>query len=472
MKFRMQTAARRLAKRALVTDAAPPPLEPPTEPRGAGSGVPAAVREAVSTGPDLAASPTTERQRRWGVRVLLLTAFCFGLGQTVIFAVLPPIAREAGLSEFQVTMIFGVSAVFWVLSSPRWGRRSDRVGRKPVVLTGLVAFVLAMLGLAAAIGVVLTGVMGAMAAFALMAAVRCVHGGVASAGPAASQAYIADRSSAEDRTAALAGFAAAFGIGTTMGPALGILGTLLGPLGPLILVALVGVLALGLIWRFVPEATQPQARLRPAPLKITDERLRRVLSYGLLSGIVTAMQLQFIGFYLIDTLGLDEAPLRAGSFAFGANAVVSAGLTLGAGAALFAQMVIVRVLKPSPRAMMRAAPVLVAAGFALIAAGLGFWIIALGLIVSGMGLGISYPAFNAAASLSVGAEDQGGAAGLATAAGASGFVLAPVIGSSLYAIGPDWPFLVGIVICAAMAVISWSRYATADPAKPTKANHA
>ena len=214
---------------------APPAPDEAFQARGAGGGVPAAARTARAASPSpgerLGASPTTERQRRWGVRVLLLTAFCFGLGQTVIFAVLPPIARQAGLSEFQVTMIFGCSAVFWVLSSPRWGRRSDRVGRKPVVLTGLAAFVFAMLALAGAIGVVLTGAMGAMAAFALMAAVRCVHGGVASAGPAASQAYIADRSSAQDRTSALAGFAAAFGIGTTMGPALGIFGALLGPLG-------------------------------------------------------------------------------------------------------------------------------------------------------------------------------------------------------------------------------------------------
>ena len=333
--------------------------------------MPAAVRRAATTPGHLAASPTTERQRRWGVRVLLLTAFCFGLGQTVIFAVLPPIARDAGLSEFQVTMIFGSSAVFWVLMSPRWGRRSDRTGRKPVVLTGLAAFVVAMLGLAGAISVVLGGAMGATAAFVLMAAVRCLHGAVASAGPAASQAYIADRSSAEDRTSALSGFAAAFGIGTTVGPALGGLGALMGPVGPLILVAGIGTLALVLIWRFVPEATRPQLRERPAPLKITDERLRRVLAYGLLSGIVTATQLQFIGFYLIDTLALEEGPLTGQAFGrvlrFGSGVVVGAGLTLSAVASLFAQVVIVRRFKPSPRRMMRTAPVLVAAGFALIA---------------------------------------------------------------------------------------------------------
>ena len=434
--------------------------------KGAGAGVPAATRRAAhGRAPGLAASPTTQAQRRWGVRVLLLTAFCFGLGQTVIFAVLPPIARDAGLSEFQVTMIFGASAVFWVLMSPRWGRRSDRTGRKPVVLTGLAAFVVAMLGLAGAISVVLGGAMGATAAFVLMAAVRCLHGAVASAGPAASQAYIADRSSPGDRTAALAGFAAAFGIGTSLGPAMGALGGLVGPVGPLVLVAGAGLLSLVLIWRFVPEATKPSARARPVPLKITDQRLRRVLSYGLLSGIVTAMQLQFIGFYLIDTLGLDGAPpfvltVLGRAFAFEASAiVVGAGLTLGALASLFAQVVLVRGFKPSPRRMMRTAPVLVAIGFVLIAAGPNFAVIALGLAASGTGLGLSYPAFNAAASLSVGTEDQGGAAGLATAAGASGFILAPVIGSALYGIGPDWPFLVGIGICAAMAVISWSKHA-------------
>ena len=433
----------------------PPDADAPARaaaPRGPASLTRGGAEAAAGSGPApaLAASPTTERQRRWGVRVLLLTAFCFGLGQTVLFAILPPIARGAGLSEFQVTMIFGCSAVFWVVTSPKWGRRSDRVGRKPVVLIGLGAFVLAMLGLAGAIQVATSGVLTATMAFLLMTATRCFHGGIGSAGPAASQAYIADRSSAEDRTSALAGFAAAFGIGTTAGPSLGALGATLGPVGPLVLVAGVGALAFVLIWRLVPEATPPRARERHEPLRITDQRLRRVLSYGLLSGIVTAMQLQFIGFYLIDTLALSEAE---------GVRVVGAGLTISAASSLFAQMVIVRLLKPSPKRMMRVAPLLVGAGFVLIAAGASFWVIAGGLVLSGLGLGLSFPAFNAAASLSVGAEDQGGAAGLATAAGASGFILAPVIGSALYAVGPDWPFVLGVGVCGAMALISWSRHA-------------
>lgn len=393
------------------------------------------------------ASPTPAAKRRLGVRILLLTAFCFGLGQTVIFAVLPPIAREAGLSERQVGMIFGVSAVFWVLSSPRWGRRSDEVGRRPIVLLGLAAFVISMLALTGAVAVAMSGALTGWAAFGLMALTRSGHGAFGAAGPAASQAYIADRSSADDRTSALAGFAAAFGIGTTAGPTLGAMSAHLGVLAPLVMVALAGLASFVLIWRFVPEATPPRLRGPRAKLSPFDPRLRATLAYGLLSGFVTAVQLQLIVFYLIDTLGLTQAE---------GLTIGGAALTISAAASLFAQLVLVQRLRPSPRRLMRSAPILCAIGFVIIASGDSFAVIAVGLVLSGLGTGMSYPAFNAAASLSVGQEEQGGAAGLATAAGASGFILAPLVASALYDGHPSWPFLLGAVVALAMAGIAWA----------------
>ena len=418
--------------------------------RAPGSGVPAATRPASSPGLPPGGGATTPAQRRWGIRVLLLTAFCFGLGQTVLFAILPPYARQIGLSELQVTMIFGCSAVFWVAMSPVWGRRSDRIGRRPVVLMGLGAFVVGMLLFAGALQVALPGALAPWAAFALLTAARCLHGGVASAGPAASQAYIADRSSAEDRTSAMAGYAAAFGIGTTAGPSLGALGGRLGPVMPLVMVAVTGAAAVVLIWRFVPEATAPREREAAPKLALRDERLRTPLAYGLLSGIVTALQLQFIGFTTIDTLGLGEAD---------GAAATGAVLTAGSAAALFSQLVLVRKLRPSTRRMMRAAPVFVILGFAVIAAASSLPAFVLGVAVSGLGLGMSYPAFNADASLRVERSEQGGAAGLAAAAGASGFIIAPVLGSALYALSPDAPFALGIALAGGMALIAWVRHA-------------
>ena len=395
------------------------------------------------------ASPTSAMRRRIGVWLLLLTAFCFGLGQTVVFSVLPPYREAAGLSEFQVTLVFGCSAVFWVLMSPRWGRRSDRVGRRPVVILGLSAFVVGMVLFAGAIQVALSGVLTGWAAFALLAFARSLHGGAASAGPAASQAYIADRSAPEDRTAALSGYAAAFGTGTVVGPSIGGLSAVTGPVVPLLVVALTGVVSALLIWRFVPEATPPRAQSGRAALGPLDPRLRTTLAYALLSGIVTATQLQFVGFYAIDTLGLGVAE---------GAAAVGVILTTAAIASLAAQVTL-RFRRPTPRRLMRLAPILVLIGFTVIVVGASVPVIALGAMIAGLGLGMSYPAFNADASLRVGADEQGGAAGLAAAAGASGFVLVPFVGSAAYAASLDGPFVLGILAALVMAGLAWFRRA-------------
>src|SRR6266849_2044966 len=56
---------------------------------------------------------------------------CVGMGQSMLFSILPPAARQIGISPFQVSTIFATSASIWVFISPMWGRRSDVVGRRP-----------------------------------------------------------------------------------------------------------------------------------------------------------------------------------------------------------------------------------------------------------------------------------------------------------------------------------------------------
>ena len=62
------------------------------------------------------------------------------MGQSLVFAILAPLGREVALSEFQITSIIAVSALIFGLGAPRWGRFSDRVGRKPIIIVGLVGY--------------------------------------------------------------------------------------------------------------------------------------------------------------------------------------------------------------------------------------------------------------------------------------------------------------------------------------------
>ena len=70
-----------------------------------------------------------------------------------------------------------------------------------------------------------------------------------------------------------------------------------------------------------------------------------------------------------------------------------------------------------------------------------FWIVVAGMTLGGLGAGLAIPAFNAAASLAVEPDEQGSAIGLANAAGASGFIVSPIVGISLYGWLPQAPFI-------------------------------
>ena len=56
--------------------------------------------------------------------------FTVGLGQSFVFVLVPPLARDLGLSEVQTSIIFAISAVAWAMTSAGWGRASDRYGRR------------------------------------------------------------------------------------------------------------------------------------------------------------------------------------------------------------------------------------------------------------------------------------------------------------------------------------------------------
>ena len=92
---------------------------------------------------------TSPKERKLGFRVLFLAMFAIGTGQTLFIAVLPPYARGLGLSEVQVGFIFSLSALGWMMMSPFWGRKSDFIGRKSIIILGLLvyAFTTILMGL-------------------------------------------------------------------------------------------------------------------------------------------------------------------------------------------------------------------------------------------------------------------------------------------------------------------------------------
>lgn len=399
---------------------------------------------------------TTDLGRQRAIALLFVCLIGNGIGQTLMFAILPPLAHDLGLSEFQVGSIFAVSATIWVFSSAYWGARSDRMGRRPVILIGLVAFGISTLSFASVMGLGLWGVLTPLWTYILLIASRSIFGIFGSGAYPASQAYIADRTTAEERTEGMATLNAAFGLGAAVGPGIGAALTVLGVIAPIFFVGIVGLSSAIAIWLLLPERSAPHQRPELKPLSWLDERVLPFVIFAMVQGTAGAIPIQTIAFVIRDILHTHTTDTQQ---------LAGVGLMCSAIASLFAQFVLVQRFKLRTRFLVYAGIIVALVSNLLIILAIAspnYGLIAFSLVLSGLGFGMLRPGFAGAASLAVSTEEQGAMAGLTGGAGASGFIFAPLIGNSLYAIHPSLPYILGAILMIALLLYMLNSRALKD----------
>jgi len=386
-------------------------------------------------------SATTPQARRRAFQILFASLTCLGMGQSLLLSILPPLSRELGMSEWQVGAIFALSAALWVVASPFWGRRSDNIGRKPVILIGLTGFAASMVLLALVIQSGLSGWMSLTLAFPLMIITRGLFGLLGSGTFPASQAYVADRTTRRERTSALATIGSAFGMGLIVGPGIAALLVDWGILAPLYIVATFAAAAAVMVWIVLPERTPPRGQRAKPRVRVWDRRIRPFVVASIVLTTCQAGTMQTIGFYMIDLLDLaaDHAVRNVGI-----------GLTLMAAASLFMQLVIIRRFSPSPRFLLCGGVATSVVCFVIFALSNGYLPIMAALITLGFGFGMLRPGISAAGSLSVSVEEQGSAAGVINGLGAAGHVASPFVMLPLYELWIHAPYVLNTVLMLAL----------------------
>ena len=373
-----------------------------------------------------------------GFRILFLCLTCIGMGQSMLFAILPPAAREIGLTPFQVSTIFATSASIWVFVSPRWGRQSDVWGRRPVILIGLLGFATSMALLATMIFVGLHKLLPLSLVYPMMIASRCVFALIGSGTGPASQAYVADRTSRTERTSGVALVNAALGLGQTIGPGTGAALAVFGLLAPLYFSSALAVFSAAMIWIFLPEEGAPREKGTPPPrLSFRDRRVWPFLLLATSRQAVQATTSITLAFFMQDTLGLDAHQTVQYS---------GAGFVVLAVSGLLTQLVLVQRLKPTPRTMMRAGVPLSLLAFVTFLSARNFFVYLGALMFLGAGLGLVRPGNAAGASLAVEPSEQGSVAGLTNAIGVLGNVFGPMLGTTLFQIVPQGPYILNAVL--------------------------
>ena len=397
---------------------------------------------------------TAEQVRNRSFGVLFCVSVVTALGNTGMQSVLPAIGRQIGIPDPMVAAIFSLSALLWAFSSPIWAKQSDLRGRKPLIMLGLTGFLVSMIlcGLVVSAGV--RHLAAPMVIFVFFLLARAVFGLFGSAANPATQAYVAERTSREQRTQSMSTLAGAFGLGTIVGPLVATMFVLpwVGLAGPMFAFAIIAAIMLAVVARWLPEArTKPApldddelkripaealAHAKPPPLW-RDPRLTPFLIYGFLVATCQTALGQTLGFLIIDKVKL--SPMASLDF-------IKMAMMTGAIASLLGQWGLIRMFRMSPRHLLRWGAGLAAVGSLIVALSPDYWSVVIGYALASLGFSFARPGFTAGASLTVGLNDQARAAGAIAAVNGVNVVLAPLFVLLYEKIGHPVPFLVTLVV--------------------------
>ncbi|HEY5770202.1 MAG TPA: MFS transporter [Terrimicrobium sp.] len=231
---------------------------------------------------------------------VFLTCFVDILGFGIVIPVLPLYAEHFGATAIQIGWLVGIFSLAQFFFAPLWGKLSDRVGRKPVLLVGLAGTV---------VGYTLMGLAGTV----WMLFVARLIDGISGANIGAAQAYLADISTPENRAKAMGLLGAAFGLGFVFGPALGGWASVtFNYAAPMFIAAGLALVNFFFVLVFLPESHRPEARpKRNEPIfpHLLDHVERRTYAWSLTSYFLVivgfSMMTAIFALLLLHRFGLD-----------------------------------------------------------------------------------------------------------------------------------------------------------------------
>lgn len=381
-----------------------------------------------------------------GLPALVLAALIGTMAMMSFVAVIGPVVRLLGLSEWHAGLSVTAAGVLWMLAARRWGQLSDRIGRKRVLLLAMGAYTGVYLALAMFIDVALQVTPPVVVSVLVLVGARGLIGLFYAAVPPTAAALIADQAPAGQRTRFLARLGSANALGMVLGPAAaGWLAYTHLSLA-LYVAALLPLLALALLaWRLPSTAPAAAASsARRTPLRRLDRRLRLPQLAAFLAMVSVTIAQVSVGFFAIDRLGLTAAE--------GAR---MAGIALTAvGVGLILAQALVMKLEVPPRRWIVLGALIAGIGFASVAVVQQPWQLPAAYALAAFGMGFVFPSFQALAADAVQAHEQGAAAGTVAAAQGLGMVVGPVLGTLLYRGGPSLPYLLVGVLLLLLCVLA------------------
>jgi len=177
------------------------------------------------------------------------------IGFGIVLPILPQYAERFGAGAAVIGVLSASFSLAQLVFAPVWGKLSDRIGRKPIIIISLCG---------TAIGSLVTGFAGALWVLFL----GRIIDGISGASVSVAQAAVADISPARQRARYMGLIGAAFGVGFVAGPAIGALAALGGPKVPFFVAAAIAAVNALIALKRLPETARG---VKGHPLARADE---------------------------------------------------------------------------------------------------------------------------------------------------------------------------------------------------------
>jgi multidrug resistance protein len=331
------------------------------------------------------------------------------IGFGIVLPLLPGYAAEFSSSETAIGALVASFSLMQFLVAPWWGRLSDRIGRRPVILIGLASSAVSYLLFALARD------------YWVLLLSRVLAGGIGATVNVA-QAYLADITPADRRARAMGMIGLAFGLGFIVGPALAALTSHAGAMVPGVTASAFCAISLVLGWRYLPETRdhRPSSQRGPVPWGIAIPPYLVMLLSVIAFAVITVV----FPLFTAQVIGLGRRETSMFFVLMGVSSAVVQGWLLGKLAP-----------RTGERALMIGGSLLLAIGLALtpVAHTLGagesvrWTVFVLALVFLSAGTGLVWPAAAALLSRRTREEEQGRALGLLHSVASLARVVGPLL---------------------------------------------
>ena len=390
--------------------------------------------------------------------VIFLTVFIDLVGFGIVLPLLPIFARTLEASGLVIGLLMASFSAMQFVFAPVWGRLSDRIGRRPVLLVSTAGAAISY-----ALFAVGSGQTGSAALTLLF--VSRLFAGICGANITVAQAYIADITPPEERSKRMGLVGMAFGLGFIFGPALGGLGLKFGNVTtPGWIAAALCAVNFLFAWARLPESWQPGAAA--AAQRPRWEQVRHTLARPGIALLVLVFFLATFSFACFETtLGLlvslnfglkfetikgvvhvyDDKVVYLYTFCGLVGALVQGG--------------------PLGRAVKKLGePTLIAVSLLLVALSLGTlpfihgWALLLtSLAALAIGSSLTRPPVFGLLSQLTPADEQGATLGVAQSAGSLARIFGPLFAATLFDVKPAWPYLACAGVSLLAGLLAWSK---------------